>query len=130
MKKIGEAYYTNVTYEENLYDLRPLSGHLRVMPVEIPSLNIMFSSREKYSGRFAGMMGARVDLAGIINEARLELRDQVLDGYIISSDEAANFLIGKIRSGVLSSFGFGKVEERSPAAWIGSAKTNIIILFP
>ncbi|MFA6085977.1 hypothetical protein [Mucilaginibacter sp.] len=47
LKRIGEAFYTNVTYEENYYDLRFTKSKLKVMNVDIPSMNVMFSARER-----------------------------------------------------------------------------------
>jgi hypothetical protein len=130
LKKIGESYYTNVTYEENIYDLRVSSGHLRIMNVEIPSLNVMLSSRNRYTGQFESMAQAKTDLALIFTFARGDLRDKYLDGDITTEDQASEYLINRVNSLINSWFRYGQAAERTPAPWIGTAKSNLIYLFP
>ena len=129
LKRIGESYYTNVTYEEVFYDARNIFN-LRTLHVEISSLNIMFSARDKYTGRYIGMTEAQADVASIFTYARFDVLSGWLDHKINTVDEANDVLIQRLNGVMNGWFKYGNAAERTPAPWIGTAKSNLIYLFP
>ena len=130
LKKIGEAYYTNLTYEENFYDFRIDKGHFGVLEVDIPSINIMVSARDGY-GRFISMEAAKVAMASALYSARWD----VLNEYLNSNDklngaDAGKLLIKSLNIWLNVFLKYGNAYERTPAPWIGSAKSTYINLWP
>jgi hypothetical protein len=129
LKKIGEAFYTNVTYEENYYDLRFTKGKMKVMNVNIPSMNVMFSARER-NGQFRSMASAQADLALIFTYVRGEIGEKFLNGDITNSEQATEYMQMRTTGLMTSWFGFGNAQLRTPYNWSGTAKSNLIYLFP
>jgi RHS repeat-associated protein len=128
LKKIGDAYYTNVTYEEVFYDLRNIYN-LQTLHVEISSLNIMVSTKN-ILGKKISMAEAKIDLAAIFSFARRDVLDKWLDSEIRTVGQGRERLIDRVRSISSAWFRTAEVEERTPAAWAGAAKSNLIRMFP
>jgi RHS repeat-associated protein len=128
--KIGEAYYTNLTYEENFYDLRIDLGHFGVLNVDLPSINMMVSARDRY-GRFISMDAAKQGMASALYNSRWD----VLNGYLNSNDkldsvDAGELLIKSLNTWLNVFLKYGNAAERNPSPWIGAAKSTYINLFP
>ena len=128
LKKIGESYYTNITYEENYYDLRFTRG-VYVMNVDIPSLNVMFSAR-KSDGTFRSMEESKELLAEMITLIRYDIGQRFLNYEINNGAAAADYFVKDLNIILNGWFGYGQAALRTPTPWIGSAKSNLIYLLP
>ncbi len=71
-KKIGESYYTNVTYEEIFYDYNFNNRGIGILEVFINSLNIRINSRKR-NGQFAGALMTKIELALIMTKIRYDI---------------------------------------------------------
>ncbi len=92
-------------------------------------MNIMFSARER-NGQFRGMASAQVDLALVFTYVREEIGEKFLSGNITNSEQAIEYMQIRLTNLMTSWFGFGNAQLRTPAPWIGTAKSNLIYLFP
>lgn len=128
-KKIGESYYTNVTYEENYYDVKSNFGGISVMSVHIPSLNIRVASREK-DGRFGASFAAKLKLSWLICRIRGDIYRRFADREITDGDEAAKYFVSELNAAIKVAFRGGEAQMRRPYQWKGVPKSNLIYLFP
>ncbi|SDP82542.1 RHS repeat-associated core domain-containing protein [Mucilaginibacter sp. OK268] len=129
LRKIGNAYYTNVTYEEVTYDLRnPLN--LRTLHVEISSLNVMVSDRSRWTKEKLTEGDIKIKLAEIFTYARMDVRDGFLDNRIYTPNEGSKELIKQLDTIIKGWFTDGKASTRTPLQWIGLPKSNVIMMFP
>lgn len=128
-KKIGESYYTNITYEEIFYDYNLNNRGLGVMEVFINSLNLRINSRKR-NGQFAGALMTKTELAMIMTKIRYDLLRKFSKREIVVADEAIDYLIKSLNVAIKANFGGGEAQLRRPNKWIGAAKSNLIYLFP
>jgi len=94
----------------------------------------MVSSRNN-AGQFISLTQAQMSIAGAFNDARLAVLDGYLDGDISRADdeEAIGLFINTFNSSIntfYSGVKYGNAQERTPAPWIGAAKSVYINLFP
>ncbi|WP_169305541.1 RHS repeat domain-containing protein [Sphingobacterium alkalisoli] len=130
LKKIGESYYTNIYYEENFFDLKGFDrGGYGIMNVDIRSLNVMISSRNR-KGQFQSIDQIKTDLALIFNFVRTEINEKYMKRDITNERSAKEYMVLRLNVLINAYFPYGNAQLRTPAKWIGSAKSNLIYLMP
>jgi RHS repeat-associated protein len=130
LRKIGDAYYTNITYEENFYDLQNGPLRLRTAEVSIPSLNVMVKSRTS-TGRYRSMDEVKTELAIIITKTRYDAGNRWLEGNLLSSKQVADYIVKDLEISISLAFGYpSTAQERTPRRWLGAPKSNLIYLLP
>jgi len=129
-KKIGESYYTNITYEENFYDLNKSDyGGIGVLEVFINSLNLRISSRNR-DGTFANQFLLKLKLSMIFNYIRGDIYKKFSKREVVDSDQVRDLIVKHLNIAIKANFPGGEAQLRTPQKWIGTAKTNLIYLFP
>ncbi|MGJ1457865.1 MULTISPECIES: DUF6443 domain-containing protein [Sphingobacterium] len=128
-KKIGESYYTNVTYEEIFYDYNFNNRGIGILEVFINSLNIRINSRKR-NGQFAGALMTKIELALIMTKIRYDIFRKFSKREFVVEDDAIDYLIKSLNVAIKANFGGGEAQLRRPNKWIGAAKSNLIYLFP
>jgi len=130
LKKIGGAYYTNVYYEENFYDLRFTRGKLGINNINVPSINIMFSGKSRnYSSTYVTYDLAKTDLALAFNYVRGELADKIYGGEIRGSRAAGNYMVKQLNFYLGSWFSYADVRLRRGSWWGGTPKSNLVYIY-
>ncbi|GAA4779427.1 hypothetical protein GCM10023231_02750 [Olivibacter ginsenosidimutans] len=130
LKRIGESYYTNITYEENFWDLNGFDGNgYRIMNVDVRSLNVMVSSRNR-KGQFANINDIKSNLALAFTFARTEINERFMKGEITSNEQATKYLVDRLNIFLKSYFPYGSAQLRTPNKWHGTAKSQLIYLLP
>jgi hypothetical protein len=110
--------------------LRIDHGHFGVLNVDMPSINMMVSARDRY-GRFISMDEAKQGMALALYNSRWD----VLNEYLNSNDkldgvDAGESLIKSLNLWLNVFLKYGNAAERNPSPWIGAAKSTYINLWP
>lgn len=130
LEKHGDAYYTNITYEENFYDLNNGFMYVRTLNVNIPSLNVMIKRRNEY-GRYIEKEEIKARLAVIFTAVRAEVGYKFLNNGINTNEEAREFIVRRLDIALKTWYGqSSNAQLRTPTRWFGAPKSNVIFLFP
>jgi len=128
--RIGDAYYTNLTYEENFYDFRLDLFHFGVLSVNMPSINLMVSARNT-RGQFISAEEAKTGLSFALHNARWDVLNKYLDSNDqLDSADAGELLVTSLNEWIKVWFSYGIAAERSPQPWAGVGKSTYINLWP
>jgi len=113
LKRIGNAYYTTVSYKESFTSINYNGQYFKHATVELTSIGIMFNVRGK-AGEFQKSSVAKQSLANAFDYARAALNRDLVDSDFDSSRDAKIKFMSYLNYGLGIQFSEPAVARNKP----------------